>query len=416
MRVFLLSLCLGACALAQRGPAPVVVADVIERELRREVSFVGNVEPLRVSRVASEVDGRLLALLVREGDTVGVGRPLARLRSTELEIGLAGARAELRLREQELLELENGTRPEEIARVEARFRAADADVRYRQWSLEQTRNLLRAEKTSQDALRQAELALDRAEAIRDEAKAEADLARAGPRGEAIAQAAARVAVQEETVRALEDRLARYRPVAPFAGYVLEESTEAGQWLSEGSPLITLAQLDTVEVEVAVPEGDVASLALGDSVRVRLDALPGRTLAGRIAAVVPRADLRSRTFPVHVRVANPIAGAVPLLQAGMLARVAFPVGERRRALLVPKDALVLSPGSAVVYALASGPEGEVVQPVPVRVGPAWGGYLQVEAELEPGTRLVVRGNERLRPGQAVRVQQTLSEEEVFGGTD
>ncbi len=406
---FLCCLFLLQTAQAQRGPAPVVVSPVVERELRQDLSFVGTVRASRQSRVASDVEGRVLQLVVREGQSVEAGQELVRIRSTELDIELAGARAELDLRQQELLELKNGTRPEELERAEAVVASTQAEVLYREWALKKTENLLKNQGTSEDSYRQALLALERAQALAREARAALDLAVAGPRTEAIAQAEARVAVQAQQILRLEDRQLRYQVRAPFAGYVVAELTEAGQWLDRGSAVIELAQLDTLKVSVAVPEDFVTQLQLGDSVKLVIDAVPDEDFVGEIVQIVPRADLSSRSFPVHIRLINRVRLGMPLLQAGMRARALLSVGDSRPALLVPKDAIVLGGRQSLVYVLVDDPEnagGKLVQPVTVKLGSAWLDALKVEGELQVGQQVVVRGNERLRPGQAVFVQEVL----------
>jgi multidrug efflux pump subunit AcrA (membrane-fusion protein) len=121
-------------------------------------------------------------------------------------------------------------------------------------------------------------------------------------------------------------------------------------------------------------------------------------------------LRSRTFPVKVRVENEITAAGPLLKSGMLARVVLPTGKTQEALLVPKDALVLGGREGpVVFVFqpdtANHTQG-TVRPVVVQLGVAEGSWIQVSGALEAGQRVVSEGNERLRPGQEVVVTRLL----------
>src|SRR5690606_23940920 len=135
-----------------------------------------------------------------------------------------------------------------------------------------------------------------AEQAYNAARAELDLLEAGPRIEQVEQTRARVLVQEEAVRLLEDRLAEHTIVAPFAGYVATEHPEVGRWLGRGEPVVDLVELDEVDVDVSVVEDDIRYVAVGTSARVEVSALPDEALTGAVALVVPRADLRSRTFP------------------------------------------------------------------------------------------------------------------------
>ena len=118
---------------------------------------------------------------------------------------------------------------------------------------------------------------------------------------------------------------------------------------------------------------------------------------RAFALVPRADRDARTFPVLIRADNPGSRVA----AGMLAQVELTLHAGEPALLVPKDAIVRQAQSEFVYIVAEG----VAQPVPVKSGRASGDRIEVFGELQPGQSVVVRGNERLAPGQQVRVDRT-----------
>ena len=159
------------------------------------------------------------------------------------------------------------------------------------------------------------------------------------------------------------------------------------------------------MKVHVLESQVPHLRIGTSVRVEITALPKQILTGTIVSIIPQADPRTRTFPVKIRLRNTITRGDPLIKSGMLSRVTLPTGALTRALLVPKDALVLGGrGGPMVYLVVADPSDskkQVARPVPVRLGVAIGSLIQVSGEIRAGQRVVVQGNERLRPGQAVR---------------
>jgi multidrug efflux pump subunit AcrA (membrane-fusion protein) len=151
--------------------------------------------------------------------------------------------------------------------------------------------------------------------------------------------------------------------------------------------------------------------------VGVPAIPGQRFAGVVAEVVPQADVQARTFPVKVRVVNQFTDDVPLLKAGMYARVSLPTGETQMAILVPKDALVLGGPQPLVYlvegAAADAAAGKAV-PVPVQIGVADGRLIQVTGDVKAGQLVVVQGNERLQPGQDVAIQRTISAPAADGG--
>ena len=123
-----------------------------------------------------------------------------------------------------------------------------------------------------------------------------------------------------------------------------------------------------------------------------EALGGRSAAGTVTAVIPQADPLARAFPVKLAFKNP-GGALP----GMLVEALFPAGARGARVIVPKDAVVRQGEQQVVFVVSS--EG-TVRPADVRTAEGVGDWLVVDGSVQPGDRVVTRGNERLRAGQAV----------------
>jgi RND family efflux transporter MFP subunit len=167
----------------------------------------------------------------------------------------------------------------------------------------------------------------------------------------------------------------------------------------------------VEVVAYVVEQHVPFVRVGTAVTVEVPAIPGRQFAGEVCEVVPQADVQARTFPVKVRVPNELVDNVPLLKAGMYARVSLPTGSKQTVTLVPKDALVLGGAQPLLFVIEgaseSGQAGKVV-PLPVAVGVADGGLIQITGPLKPGQLVVVQGNERLQPGADVTIQIASNE--------
>ena len=334
----------GAVAQPQGGPVPVRYTEARQGQVRSTLELTGTVEARRSSLVASEVEGKVVSFEARQGDRVERGAPLARLRRENLRLRLEAAEASLQ---------------------EAKARLSLAET-----NLQRTRELHREEVVSRQLL--------------DDAVSEQEAAKA------------RVEQLRAEVARLRDDLERSIIRAPFTGVVVEEHTEEGEWISAGGPVLELVDTGELEVTVELPERQFGELAEGRPVTVRLRALGDVTVEGEIRAVVPRADPQARTFPVKVRIPNQ-EGRIGV---GMLARVRIPVGEPTTGVLVPKDALVEQGTDWVVYEIEA---DDTVRPVPVRRGGAQGIWIAVEGPVEPGDRIVTRGNERLRSGAQVRAE-------------
>ena len=388
---------------AQMPPAKVTVAEVIERDLSSGRAFVGTVEARRHSSIGSAVSGRVIEFLVNEGDRVTKGQPLARLLTRNVEIQIAAAKAEHELRKHELLELKNGARKEELSEAAARMQAANAAMKLAQAKLARVKGLIERNAATREEIDEVVSVSETATAMHLAAKAAHDLVVAGPRPERIAQAEARADATQEEVNRLNDILEKHTIKSPFAGYVVAEHTEEGQWIESGKLVAEVVEVDPIEIRVAVQESYIPRLSLGMSARIDIEALPSQIFVGTITAIVPKADEKSRTFPVRVTLKNPQqSDGTPLLKPGMFAKVELPVDHKSHVLLVPKDSLVLGGPQPMIYivALDDKTKKTTVRPVTVQLGIAMNSWIEVRGELKAKQEVVVEGNERLRPGAEV----------------
>ena len=215
--------------------------------------------------------------------------------------------------------------------------------------------------------------------------------------DAIAQEAAlraRVIQLDTKIREVEDRLMKSQIVAPFNGWVTKEFTEVGQWVQAGGAVIEIVDLSRLQVEVPLPERFVRDTRVGDPVLAAFDGLPDFQAKGRVFSVVAQADRVARTFPVKVEIPNRDLS----IKSGMVARVTLIVGKPYQGIVVPKDALVLRGGKEFVFLVHEG----IVGQVPVTSKVHLDDWVEVTGEIEAGMAVVVQGNERLLPGQAVRI--------------
>ena len=183
--------------------------------------------------------------------------------------------------------------------------------------------------------------------------------------------------------------------APIAGVVTEKRVETGDVVGPQSRLFSLADISTMVVRVQVSELDVVELAAGDAVEVMLDAVPGRTLNGRIRRVFPGADPASRLVPVEVALA---ARDAQLARPGFLARVRFALDARQGVLLVPASAVIGGAGDQAAFVVE---ENRAVRR-PVRTGLSSEGRVEIVEGLEPGELVIVAGGSGLRDGSEVRI--------------
>lgn len=402
-----------AAPAAGGGPraAVVRVGPVVRGAVTPGTWAVGTVVARRTSVVASGADGKVEQFLVRRGQIVEAGQELSILNMVSTDLEIAEAEALLHEREQQLLEAQ-ASRPEEIAEALARMEAAQVTRDIARDRLERWQRLSQGGAAPQDTLDDARERSLAAEKLFLAAKASYELVLAGPRTEARLQAQARRDAQRHHVEYLKSERDKRTTRAPFRGIVVAEHTEAGQWLSKGAPVVTLADLlEEVEVIANVDQRELRNVQLGGTVTALIDGVEPREWTGCVVAVIPRSDWErgARTFPIKVTIPNRVVAAEgltqPVLREGMLARLRF-TGPEYEATLVPKSALVRSETGTRLYAVIPGekPGTGKARPVMVQEGGAYGDQVEVLGDdLQPGMLVVTEGAERLSPFADVVIQ-------------
>lgn len=344
-------------AAAQGRPAAVAVDPVSMVEVAETQSLVARLVAVNESTLATRIPGIVSQLSVRVGDRVAKGDPVAELDRELLEIELRGAEATL-------------------LQAEAGLRAAQANVDLAQQVYERTTRLRGSAAFSQG--RFEDLATELARANAELARAEAALAVARSSLET-----ARYREENATIR------------APFDGVVVARLAGPGDYLQAGSPVVRIIDDLTLEVEADVPTEIVAGLEPGRAVSAILD--DGTVGRAVVRAVVPSESPATRTRPVRFTI--DLGGTTKPLAAGQSVTIRAPVGQPREALSVSKDALVQQTGGWVVLVAEDGR----ATPRRVTIGAAIGGRFEVIGNVSAGELVVVRGNERLRPGQPIEFE-------------
>lgn len=403
----------GAAGGAAQPPALVRVETIRSEKVAPVFRAVGNVRPRHYSVVASGSDGVVESFPVEAGDFIPEGTLLSQLRMESTDLEISEQEAILDERKAQLEEI-RVPRKEDRDEAQARAQAAEVAFENAKRRLEEITALNKRGAANPTEVKDAQDALDSAEQNR--LASMAVLKRiSNPRAETVQQAAARVAAQEKHVAFLKAEREKRFTRAPFDGFVVEEQTYVGQWLSKGAPVATLARLDEVEVEVQIDQQYIDQISPGRPVVLKIQGTGSRNgqpveWTGEVASVVPRADWKagSRSFPVIIRIRNQLDTSTtpptPALREGMMAEAEFG-GENVEALLVPKDALVRTSRGTFLFALNPAAPGELpsVRQVIVDVGVSSGTWIQVTGEgLAGGQQVVTEGAERLRAFQTVQI--------------
>jgi HlyD family secretion protein len=268
------------------------------------------------AHVASRYGGRVEKTLVQEGDALAGGQVIVELAAAELRARRDQAAAQF-------AEAEAGPRQEEIAAAKAEWEAQVAQLDFARTDARRAEELF-AQKTM--SATEHDQAVTRAAALEKNVvglKSRYELLLAGTRPERIAQARAQVAE-------LDAHLGEMKIAAPTNCVLEVLSVKVGDVLAPNQSVATLLLTNHIWVRVFVPEPWLGHLKLGDGVKVRVDAFPGKDFAGVVEQIAREAEFTPRNvqtvgervkqvFGVKVK----LDGAEGRLRAGMAADVSFP---------------------------------------------------------------------------------------------
>jgi membrane fusion protein (multidrug efflux system) len=210
----------------------------------------------------------------------------------------------------------------------------------------------------------------------------------------LSSAQAQLAQARAGLSSAQQQVANTKIYSSLDGIVSKRSAEVGQLAAPGGSLLSIVALDTVFFEAQVPETEIAQVKLGMAVEVKVDALPGRSFSGSVAKLYPTGSTSSRSFVVRVALPNPAR----TLRPGMFARGSV-VLEKRRGVVVSKDALVKSEDGAFAVFVA---KGDTAEQRKVTLGVTTAETAEIRSGVSVGEQVIVVGQTALRDGAAIRV--------------
>ncbi len=345
---------------AAADPAPVTLVEVQQQILREQAVLSGTTIARRRAALSPKLDGLVTELFVDEGSLVEAGDPILTL-DDRLEAHAVDAAA-ARVQEAEASYKDAVRIRDELLRLKEGRHASETDIR--------------------------------------SAIARVDMA------------AAALAAERAALARVEELQRRHRLTAPFAGMIVARNAEVGEWVKRDEAAVELVALDVLRIRATLPQADYARVSRGAQASVHFDALPEHSFQGDVFARVASGDERSRTFPVLIDIPNPDR----LIAPGMSARVRVDLaGSEAAVLTVPRDAVVAkADGSREVWRVQTEDGILRAYPVPVETGRAGGDRLEIVAgDLGVGDRVVLLGNEQLKPGQSVAPQRAGSASDTAG---
>lgn len=334
-------------AAAQDRARPVVVDEVAAGSGGSVLELSGSFVARRSATLSTELAGVVDKVHAELGDRVAAGDPLLALDATLATLNLERLRAGVRQAEEEAKEAERVAAETAELLPSGAFPATVVE-------------------TNQARARSAQAAL----------------------------ASQRAAAAEQA-----ERVARHVLRAPFSGFVAQRFAELGEWIATGAPTFQLVNTEELWLEVELPQQSFGNLDPDRPVQLSADADPTRSIEGWVDAAVPVGDPETRTMTVRVGIDNRDGALAP----GMSGRATFPLKGTGVSLRISRDALVRRPDGSSGIWIVRGTEGQLrAEAARVEIGRTLGEFVEVESGVEAGDRIVVRGNESLVDGQAVRL--------------
>jgi HlyD family secretion protein len=203
-----------------------------------------------------------------------------------------------------------------------------------------------------------------------------------------------VAAAEASLRSAEARRADTKLISPLDGFVTNRYLDPGSIAGPSQPVLGVQFVKQIWVTISVPEEISTRLHIGQSARIKVDALPGRSFTGSIIQINPSADPENRQFTVRVVLSN----ADDLLKPGMFARVSVETDHIKNAMAVPREAVKQDRNGT--YIMVVGGDG-TVQHRPIISGAEDTGYIAITQGVKPGEKVIIMSTMQIRDGQKVR---------------
>lgn len=268
--------------------AVLVVSYARRTDNDHELHLSGNVE-VTEANLGFKLPGRVVELLVQEGDAVRTGQIMARIDSTEVAAAVSQGRAVLEEATTRLAELRAGSRSQEIGQAGAQAAAQEAELIRTRKDFERAEMLYQNGAISSSQFDSTKSAYETRAAQYRNAQENLSLVKEGPRQEDIRIAGYRVAQAKAALDVVEQRLKDTVLFAPFAGVVLAKNIELGETVGQGVPIYTVGDLLSPWVKVYVPESRLGLVKLGQQAEVRTDSFPKKVYEGRVSLIYSEAE-------------------------------------------------------------------------------------------------------------------------------
>lgn len=259
-----------------------------------QIKVSGNIETTTVG-AGFKISGHVAQRMVDEGESVKKGQLIASLETADLELDVANAKAQLLAAQATLSQLTNGSRPQDVSAAQAAVRSVEADKQNAAAEYQRMQQLFADSAVSAQDRDRSRTAYRMASARADQAAQQLSMVVEGPRQEEIELATAKVEQAKQQLELAKTRVAYAQIAAPIDGFVLSKNIEAGEYVSPGTPVVTIGELNQVWLKAYISESDLGRVKLGQKVSVTTDTYPNKTYHGYIGFIASEAEFTPKNI-------------------------------------------------------------------------------------------------------------------------
>ena len=441
---------------------PVKTSVIVQGDMEQSVEVTGDINALDKVALSAKIPGRISQVNVREGDRVSKSQTIvvldqqdlqsnltvarggleaatarlsqaktnAKVTKIQTDAAIAQAQAQLESANARLAVVKNPVRSQELMVAENTVAEAKANLDRATSDYKRNQSLLKQGAISQSSFELVETQYKVAQTQHKSATQRLSLIKEGGRSEDVQQAEAQVSVAREALRAAqaaaaqnmlreedikqaeaalsqakaavalaEQQLSYTYVKSSIPGVVSARSCEPGQVVSAGQPLAEVVNLGSLYLKGNVSEKVFAQLRTGQSVLVKIDAIPNIVFRGTLVEIYPASSTASRNFPVRIAIRD--GGS--RIRPGMFARGTIVTATSKDVLLVPKEAIDDRKGTLSVFTV--GNNNTVTRHI-VNVIRENRDYVQIQlsAGVKAGDLVVTEGRQNLQQGLKVRIEK------------
>lgn len=438
---------------------PVVVQELEYEPIERTLFINGNIVAPYYSTVGAKIPGRLLSVLVKDGDDVKAGEVIATQETVNLQYNVnqseanhkaaihalrqavlnekenpkrssaavKSAEAQLKQARHQLIELKHGARKEQQRQSVEAMNAAKSNLDLAKKNLDRTQYLYNAGAVSKQQLDTETNAYQVSLSQYNQSVQNVSISK-GPRPEDVIISEQSVAMAEQNLKsaianqrldpiyaeqvkqakanqeaALQSLNSAKQAVAdstiraPFNGRVFGQPAQKGTFLSAGNTIATIVGHEGIYFAASVPEVDIHKVQVSMPVQVSLMAVSNQIFPGKVVAIDNSGDTIGRLFTVRVHFEK----QDPVFKNGMFATAKVNLGKINNALVIPRAAILRINDVDGVFVV----EKDKAKFIPIRILLQHGTVAQIEG-LKPGLQVVITGQSNLQNGTPVKVTKVM----------